>query len=311
MGAKITRILNPTDFSMAAEGPSRLAARLAMRTQASLIVLHVLPPEPGGAEPAPGALVDESRKQLQLWFETVVREETQRFLPIEYQVAIGAPAQGILWAVGETGADLVVMGTHGRSGVSRLLMGSVTESVMRAAPVPILALKMGERGDRLAVVRRILCATDLSPASEEARRYGLRLADVFAAEVLFVHVVPPSEIVGLGDMLVPPPWHWLERHLKPIEAALERRQREVEALGLHARRKVAVGSPADVIVKEAETEQADLIVVGTHGYTGLTQVLLGSVAEAIIRKAPCPVLAVRAKTGSEGKEEPGERPAPV
>lgn len=311
MSVKITRILNPTDFSVAAEGPSRLAARLAMRTQASLVVFHVVPREEGGDDAARAARVDKSRKQLQLWFETVVREETRRFLPIEYQVAIGAPAEGILWAVGETGADLVVMGTHGRSGVSHLLMGSVTESVMRAAPVPILALKIGEGDDRLAVVRRILCATDLSPASEEARRYAIRLADVFAAEILFVHVVPPSEIAGLGDMLVPPPWHWLERHLKPIEAGLERRQREVEALGLSARRKVAVGSPADVIVKEAETEQADLIVVGTHGYTGLTHVLLGSVAEAVIRKAPCPVLAVQAKTGSGGKEHRGGAPAPA
>jgi len=305
MSAKITRILNPTDFSVAAEAPSRLAARLAMRTQASLVLFHAIPLDEGLEDAARDPHLGRSRKQLELWFETVVPEEMRRFLSVEFRVTIDEPARAIVSAAQETGADLIVMGTHGRSGVQRLLMGSVAEAVVRAAPAPVLALKMGEGGDRLAVVRRILWATDLSPASEEAWCYALKLADVFAAEVLLVHAVPPSEIAGLGDILVPPPWNWLERHLKPLERALERRQREVEALGLTARRKIAVGHPADVIVSEAQAEQADLIIVGTHGYTGLTHVLLGSAAEAVIRKAPCPVLAVRVTTADAGKEPRG------
>jgi nucleotide-binding universal stress UspA family protein len=304
VNAKITRILNPTDFSIAAEEASRLAARLAMRTQASLVLFHAIPPEERAAGGMREADLERVRERLRLWFDTVVPEETRRFLPVEFRVVTGAPAQGIIVAVRESGADLIVMGTHGRSGVAHLLMGSVTESVLRSAPAPILALKTGQ-GDRpLTAVQRILWATDLSPASERVWGYTLKLADVLGAEVFLLHVVPPTQITGIGDMLVPPPWNWLGRHLKPIEQQLERRQKEVEALGLRARRKVALGAPAEVILAEAQAENADLIVLGTHGYTGLTHILLGSVAETVIRKAPCPVLAVRIDGQGEVKAPP-------
>ncbi len=94
----------------------------------------------------------------------------------------------------------------------------------------------------------------------------------------------------------------MERYLIPLEQELKRRQRAVEALGLCARRKIVVGTPAEVIVAEAQGEQADLIVMGTHGRSGLSHVLLGSVAEAVIRKAACPVLTVQVMQGSEARE---------
>ncbi len=94
----------------------------------------------------------------------------------------------------------------------------------------------------------------------------------------------------------------MERYLAPLEQDLERRQRAVEALGLRASRKIVVGTPPDVIVAEAQGEQADLIVMGTRGRSGLSHILLGSVAEAVIRKAACPVLTVQVKQGSEARE---------
>jgi nucleotide-binding universal stress UspA family protein len=114
--------------------------------------------------------------------------------------------------------------------------------------------------------------------------------------------VRPTKLARPVDHPVPLPEGARERYLAPLEQELERRQQVVEALGLHARRKVLVGVPAEVIVAEAEAEQADLIVVGTRWRSGLPQVLLGSVAEAVIRKAPCPVLAVKAKRDDEAIE---------
>ncbi|MFQ5932786.1 MAG: universal stress protein, partial [Nitrospiraceae bacterium] len=194
-----------------------------------------------------------------------------------------------------SGADLIVMATQGRTGLAHLLMGSVTEAVLRTVSVPVLALRPWQAERHLTTVRRVLWATDFSPASEGAWPYAIMLATLFAAEVVLLHVVRPADMAGIADAPVPPPAHWLERYLEPLEHELERRQQEVEAQGLRARRKVLVGAPAEVIVEEAGKEQADLIVTGTHGRTGLAHVLVGSVAEAVVRKAPCPVLAVRVR----------------
>ncbi len=144
--------------------------------------------------------------------------------------------------------------------------------------------------------------TDLSPVSEGAWRYALTLADVVVAEVLILHVVPAGELAGVADHPVPPPAGWTERYLATLGEELKRRQPAVEALGLRAHVKILEGVPAEVIVAEAETEPADLIVMGTHGRTGLPHVFLGSVAEAVIRKAPCPVLAVQVRRETEGRQ---------
>ncbi|MFQ5847501.1 MAG: universal stress protein [Candidatus Methylomirabilales bacterium] len=314
--AQITRILVPTDLSPAAAAACRLAARLAMRAEAELILFHALPGvellgEIGRARARSQVeVLDDVRERLREWFEMAVPEEVRRFLTVACKVKVGEPTPGIAWAARRSGADLILMATKGRSGLAHLLMGSVTEAVLRTVHVPILALRVGQ-GDRpLTAVKRILWATDLSRVSEGAWRYALMLADVLAAEVIVVHVVRPTELAGVADHPVPLPPGWTERYLVPLEQELERRQQAVEALGLRARRKVLVGVPAEAIVAEARTEEAGLIVMGTRGRTGLTHVLLGSVAEAVIRKAPCPVLAVQVGRAAGVREpESSESPA--
>lgn len=306
--AKVTQILVPTDFSPPSTIACLLAARLANFLKAGVVIFHAIPrtdthPEFG----RPGKrtqveFLDATRTQLQTWFEAVVPSELRGFLPVEFKVRVGVPILGIAWAVRRSRADLVLMATHGRTGLAHLLLGSVTEAVLRHVAVPVLALRVGQGDHPLTEVQRILWATDLSPVSERAWRYALTLADVFAAEVVLLHVVRPAYLAGAADHLVPPASGWMERYLAPLESELERRRQAVEALGLRARRKVVMGVPADVIVAEAEAEQADLVVVGTQGRTGLSHLLLGSVAEAVIRKAPCPVLAVQVKREGEAKE---------
>lgn len=296
VAAKITKILVPTDFSPSAEDACCLAARLAMRAEADLILFHALPglellQEVGRASGRPQVeVLNDVRDELREWFEMLVPEEIRHFLTVEFKVKVGEPLPGIAWAAERSRADLILMATHGRTGLGHLLMGSVTEAVLRHVAVPVLALRLGH-GDRpLTTVRRILWATDLLPVSEGAWRYALTLADVLGAEVILLHVVRPPEPARVADDPIP-----------PLEQELERRQQGVEARGLRARRKVLVGVPAEVIVAEAEREQADLIVMGTRGRTGLTHVLLGTVAEAVIRKAPCPVLAVQIKIKRKGE----------
>lgn len=305
---KITRILVPTDFSPSAEAACRLAARLAMQAKANLILYHALAgmdlleevgSRKGGTQVE---VLSDVRDRLREWFAAVVPAEFRRFLPVEVKVMVSEPIPGIAWAAKMSRADLILMATQGRTGLAHLLMGSVTEAVLRTVPVPVLALRPGQ-GDRpLTAVQRILWATDLSWVSEGAWRYALTLGDLLAAQMVLLHVVRPADPAGAADHLVPPASGWMERYLAPLESELESRRQAVEALGLRARRKVVVGVPADVIVAEAEAEQADLVVVGTQGRTGLSHLLLGSVAEAVIRKAPCPVLAVKVRGDSEVKE---------
>ncbi|MFQ5960489.1 MAG: universal stress protein [Candidatus Methylomirabilales bacterium] len=311
--ATITRILAPTDFSPAAEAACRLAARLAMRAEAKLIVFHALPGTDLGQQVQSGRtqveILNDSRERLGEWFAAVVPVELRRFLATEFKVIAGEPTPGIARAAKLSGADLILMATQGRTGLAHLLMGSVTESVLRTVPVPVLALRLGQEERPLTTVQRILWATDLSPVSEAAWPFALRLADLMTAEVVLLHAVRPADLAGLADHPVPPPKGWMERYLTPLEDELERRRQAVEGLGLRARRKIVVGVPAEVIVTEAQTEQADLIVMGTHGRSGFRHILLGSVAEAVIRKAACPVLAVQVKPEGEAPDVDTDAPS--
>lgn len=294
----ITRILVPTDFSPPSQVACHLATRLAGHLQAGLVLFHAvsgmeLLEEMGRAKgKTQEDVLDDLRDRLQDWGQAHMPVELREALPVEVLVVVGEPAPAIAPAAKRTGADLIVMGTHGRTGLSYLLLGSVTEAVLRSIPVPVLALRLGQGAGALTTVKRILWATDLSPVSEGAWHYAITLAAVFDAEVFVLHVVRPDELPWVGDQPVPAPGSWLEEYVAPLDRELEQRQHAVEARGLGGRRKVVVGEPAEVIVTEAQAEEVDLIVVGTRGRTGLPNILVGSVAQAVIQKAPCPVLAV-------------------
>jgi nucleotide-binding universal stress UspA family protein len=292
--ADITRILVPTDFSVGAEAACGLAARLAVRAEADLILFHAvsgveLLEEVGrGRGRSQLKVLDDVRDRLREWFERVVPLELRQPLTVEFKVKVGEPTPVIAWVAERSKADLILMATHGRTGLAHLLVGSVTGAVLRAVPVPVLTLRLGQGERPLAGVQRVLWATDLSPVSEGAWRYAVTLAGVFDAEVVLVHVVRPGEVAA---------------SLRHVEQELKRRQQQVEALGVRARWKVVAGPPTEAIVAAAEAEQADLIVMGTRGRTGLPHVLFGSVAEAVIRKAPCPVLAVQIAGRGEARKQ--------
>ena len=144
-------------------------------------------------------------------------------------------------------------------------------------------------------IRRILFPTDFSPAAQHAQNYAVMLAERFSAELHSLHVIPdPYPIPGsegswiLSDDTVPKRTHEAELELAVrMEAAL--------AANLTVVRAVMVGQPVQDIIDYSKTHAIDLIVIGTHGHTGLSRLLLGSVAEKIVRLASCPVLTVHPK----------------
>ena len=146
----------------------------------------------------------------------------------------------------------------------------------------------------MITVRRILAPTDFSDNSTAAVRYAAELADKFQAEVVLLHVVQDLALV-LPDAVMPTPVATpnLDDMIAAAKTGIANLVRELDLARLNPKSEVRVGSPATEIVAAAEDLKADLLCVSTHGRTGLAHFLLGSVAEKIIRHAPCPVLTVR------------------
>jgi nucleotide-binding universal stress UspA family protein len=143
-------------------------------------------------------------------------------------------------------------------------------------------------------LHRILVPTDFSKSSSNALVYGSAFAEKFGAELYLLHVVQDltwfvPEAILVAPAAMPP----LEQFVTASQTALERAIKELNRPGIKTHPVVREGTPFDTIIKYAREIDVDLIVMGTHGHTGLAHVLLGSVAEKVVRKAPCPVLTVR------------------
>jgi universal stress protein A len=137
-----SRILCPLDFDRDSDAALALALKLAEQNHASLILLNVAPLPIGATEMSPVPLDPYPfwEKTCRARLEKIGREVVDGKVPYETLIASGDPAAGIIATIGETGSDLVVMGTHGRTGISRVLLGSVAEKVVREAPVPVLTV---------------------------------------------------------------------------------------------------------------------------------------------------------------------------
>ena len=203
------------------------------------------------------------------------------------------PASEIVAAAGELPADLVVMGTHGRGGFRRLVLGSVAESVLRTAPCPVLTVPPHAPDHPGPMfLKRLLCATDFSPASEAAVRYAVSLAEEAQACLLLVHVLDRTRSAGTlgpdGAEVDP------EADIEQAARAQLRRTLPPEArdwcLPVEI---VTCGKVAPEILRLAREREAGLIVMGVHGRSLLDPMALGSATHTVVREATCPVLTVR------------------
>jgi nucleotide-binding universal stress UspA family protein len=287
-------ILLARDFSSVSDQAARRAVDLAERTGATLHVLYaqVLHDDPFGADdaPAPAADVDAIRKRLTEVDDKPLqsRKEIEVVEAVERDVSAG-PA--IRHYADEHDIDLVVMGTHGRRGVRRMLLGSVAEDVVRRADQPVLTVR-GTEEDRPTAIRRILVPVDFSPYSRDALRTARAMASLVGATVDAVHVVeetlhPAFYVGGVRSIYDIAPD--IE---EKATAKLEEFLAETPGAADDETARVLFGKPSACIAEEAE--DADLVVMSTHGRTGLDRFLLGSVAERVVRHAPCPVLTVKA-----------------
>ena len=314
----ITRILVPTDFSETSDAALAYAKGLAEVMGASLHLVHVfddifatsaLTPEVYAQVP------DDVRERTIRGIEARLDER----LPEPYrarcqgttEVRTGLIAPAIVECAQERDADVIVMGTHGRGGVAHVLLGSVAERVLRVAPCPVLtvcaahlssdiartaaAVRPPEGSARLPRITRVLVPTDFSAQSDEALDYARTLAARFGASLHLLHVVEDAAASG---GLIPEAYIGVSPEVRAhvvaeAQARLRHRLTERDREVLHARSEVICGVTADTIGDYADNLGIDLIVMGTHGRTGLAHVLIGSVAEKVVRTAPCPVFTVR------------------
>ncbi len=282
----IRRILFPTDFSDGAARAFPQAAQLADWHDAELHVVHV-----ASSHDELDTTLPVSRDTLQDWLGTPPASVSLDALSIsQNQVESDAPPERLVAYAEDQDIDLVVMGTHGRRGVQRMLLGSVTEEVVRKAPCPVLTVRTDEEEPPKQTIRRILVPVDFSEASEIAVQHATEIAQTYGAKIDLLHVV--EEVAYPSAYGVEPPLVSSSNVVTRVEKALGTIARE--NIGYeHVQVSARIGYAPLTILDYVEENDVDLIVLATHGRTGLDRMLLGSVAERVIRQAPTPVFIVK------------------
>jgi nucleotide-binding universal stress UspA family protein len=327
---RIERILCPTDFSEFSLRALKRAVNLASWFEARVTALHVMPRTPWAlpgdaygtyvtmAADLSRARQEEEAKELARFIEPFLGEGA----PIETTLVEGDPWREIQAAAEALPADLVVMGTHGRSGFEHLLLGSVTEKVLRRAPCPVFTVGNAEAAPSAGpLFRRILCAADLTKASGATLDMALSLAEENLAEVTLLHVVE-GFLGETGPDLYRPVPDIVPMRRSFVEQARERlHDAGTAAHGFcDVSERVETGTAWREILRVAKETSADLIVMGAHGHGALGRLFLGSTTNQVVRHAPCPVLIVRemqargeshtqptAAATQAGRSEPGSR----
>lgn len=288
-----TRILVPTDFSEPSDAALEYARTLACTFGAGLRVLHVLENEflrPVVADPH--ALETAALRRLQ---ERLTDDDRRTLHAIPVVERSDEPADEVVSYGRTEDIDLIVMGTHGRRGMAHLLMGSVAEKVIRTAPCPVLTLSEAAARRTNANPMRILVPTDFSPASDAALGCARRLATRFGASLHLLHVLEDPPVGGTfgSEFYLADSPDMRTARLNDARDRLAHRMMPVDRSQVHATPEVIFGQSAQTIVDYAADGDVDVIVMGTHGRGGMAHLLMGSVAERVIRTAPCPVLTVR------------------
>ncbi len=294
---EIERILFPTDFSECARHAFPHTLHFADNFHAEVHLLHALvlhETDPANAaHPLPDVEglyeVLEEHAESQLASAVASHGDGVKFR--RAQVRSISAAGAILAYAADHAIDLITMGTHGRRGLRRLLLGSVAEEVVRLAPCPVLTVPERTKGPEPGHVARILVPVDFSEHAKLALVYANQLAQLYAARLHLLHVIDEVVYPDFYPPVVPPVGPASDELRERSEEGL----RELIAQVTHpnAETHVGAGRASPEIVRFAEELSADLIVIASHGLTGIRHMLLGSVTEQVIRGAPCPVFTVK------------------
>jgi nucleotide-binding universal stress UspA family protein len=291
-------ILCPIDFSDASAGALRYAAAIAAHFATRLIVLSVEDPLLTEALDLDSGITwspEDCRREMEHFAAKTFGAESPTLAILEYEVAVGKPAAEILRVARERSCDLIVISTHGLTGMRKLFFGSTTERVLRETTRPVLVTPPVDHGpvrleDAKRLIGRIVVPVDLSPASLHQTRVARGLAEALGVPIILVHVIEPLK-TRLAARL----------HVAGIDA--DRRAVADDGLTellatvparLHPEALVAYGDPAEELAKVARDRRAGLVVMGLHG-SPLLGLRMGSVTYRMLCLFPALVLAVPPK----------------
>jgi nucleotide-binding universal stress UspA family protein len=300
----INRILCPIDFSDFSLDALRHGLKLAQWYSAQLTVFHVYQPfQPLPIDGIPGTvpvLADADPQQI--------ADNVRRFcdpvvgssgLNVEVLVSPGDAAKEIRTEAERRPFDLLILGTHGRSGFERLFLGSVTEKVLRSTRVPVLTIPPPVREPGSPLYKIILCPVDFSAASIRALEYALSLAQEADARLILLHAIEDvlghTSVQSLGQLTV-------AQYYEQLELAAVTRLRSVvpddARVWAHPEERVVKGRAYEEILKTVADEHVDVVVMGVQGKGVVNQLVFGSTTHRVIREAGCPVLTLH--SGSAG-----------
>ena len=294
------RILLATDFSPPAELAYAYAAGLARAVHAGMLILNVVEGPPGLDRefPVNAVFLKRMQEEADLKLAKISRIAEKDGIAYETRQVYGRPAEGVVRVAAEVMPALIVLGTHGRTGWDRLLLGSAAEAVVREAPCPVLTVRLSPKAATADIpgsvkIEQVLVPLDFSEFAQEAFEYAAMLAKQFGAKVLLVHAMEAAAypldfaLFGVSEATV------LRGR---IQARLHELMSVLKAAGVGAEVVCETGTAAEVIVKEAgrlPPGAKGAIVMGTHGRRGLNRLALGSVAEYVVRHAACPVFTMK------------------
>ncbi|MFP4649628.1 MAG: universal stress protein [Desulfobacterales bacterium] len=298
MKTRIRRILCATDFSEVSRMVVPYSIDLASELNAELYVCHVidLPTISVYGE----AVFDPITQQQR--FIDFARREIENELqdaPVESTplVTIGHTTEEITRLAADYDIDLVVAATHGRSGIKRLFLGSVTARLMRIINCPILVLRTIEELEnphrQKIPFRRVLVGCDFSEDSDAAVECSINMAQEFESDLHLVHVVEPTAYKGYlqfpAESGEPVPGDLYEAVREKLSAKIPE---DAANWCRNIKTEVLVGKPYAELVHYADTHDVDLIALGVRGHGMVESLLVGSTTDRVVRRAPCPVLSV-------------------
>jgi nucleotide-binding universal stress UspA family protein len=301
------RILCPVDFSEFSLLALRYAKAIRRQYEAKLIVYH--------AVHTSGPLLDIGTNEVDIVSQTkrelenIVHEIFNDDPNIQIIVNVANSAIGILDQAVLNNADLLIMGTHGRTGVEKYLMGSVTNKVLHHAQIPVLVVCHTSRhfvhNSRPIKIKKILCPVELKKGCLGVRNLAFELARSYESHIYFMHVVSPV-ITYVGSAWENDPALLEIQKMSPVQEERDRRRhraslkmrsflRNYDENWCSTHKLITEGDPADEILRMIERHKIELVVMGHHSRMPLVEAVVGSVTNKIITRASCPVLVVRSE----------------
>ncbi len=286
----VERILLSTDGSEYSEGAIRESIKLAKKCSGSLAAISVIETNAELETIAP-RVTEQAERKARVHLDMIGEQARKSGVDCEPIIREGEDSyRYIVDEAAKRKSTMIIMGRRGRTGLQRIMIGSVTARVIGHAPCTVLVVP---RAAEFAC-RRLLLAVDGSTYSDAAAAEAIAMTKQLGSRLTIITVVPsvsmsPMDIVSSQmqrDLIA-------EKEMREAERTVNKASEAAKSAGIHADSLIMGGKPPEAILQAAKEQQADLIVLGSHGKTGVEKLLMGSVAERVIVLAPCPVMVVK------------------